>query len=138
VLPDPRSTDQPAGSTAQYTDHWTASAIAVKKSLVWELPEQAAAGGPPGVAVGVMFGDDVSLGGGLEASAVADALVLGSSLGDSAIVGLAEAGVEDSVCTAADGVTVAGVAQAALPTTKTKKTSGRRTSVTPGRARCTA
>jgi hypothetical protein len=133
------SIDQPAGSTAQYTGHWTASAIAVKKSLVWELPEQAAAGGPPGGAVGETLGDDVSLGGGgLEASTVADALVVGSTLGDSAIVGLAETGSDGSACTPAVGTTVAGVAQAALPTTKTKRTSGRRTSVTPGRARCTA
>ena len=61
----------------------------MKKSLVWELPEQAAAAGPPGGALGVTFGDEVSLGGGLEASAVADALAVGSSLGDSAIDGLA-------------------------------------------------
>ncbi len=62
----------------------------MKKSLVWELPEQAAAAGPPGVALGVTLGDAVSLGGGgLDDSAVADALSVGSSLGDSAIDGLA-------------------------------------------------
>ena len=52
---------------------------------------------------------------------MADALVVGSSLGDSAIVGLAETSAVGSVCSPALGVTVAGVAQAALPTTKTKK-----------------
>ena len=66
----------------------------MKKSLVWELPEQAAAAGPPGVAVGVTLGDEVSVGGGGlgRRSAGADALSVGSSLGDNTIVGLAEAG----------------------------------------------
>jgi hypothetical protein len=109
----------------------------VKKSFVCELPEQEAAGGPPGVGFAVMLGDDVSLGGALEAPASADALEVGSSLGESAMVGLAETAAVESVGTIAVGVTVDGVAQAALPTTKTKRTSGRRTSVTPGRARCT-
>ena len=52
----PASTNQPLGSTAQYTGQDTASAIAVKKSRVFALPVQALAAVSAGVGLGVEDG----------------------------------------------------------------------------------
>jgi hypothetical protein len=111
----------------------------VKKSLVCELPEHAAAvaSGPPGVGDGVTFGDAVSVDGSLEGLASVDALRLGSTLGGDVSPSVAEAVAGGSVSRALLGTGVDGAPHAALPARRRKKAIGRRTSVTPGRARCT-
>ena len=138
MLPEPRSTDHPGGRTAQYTGHPTASAMAVKKSFVWALPEQAeaAASGPPGDDEGVMAGDSDSAGGALEGVAGTDGLAVSAPLGE-APLGLAEATPVGSVLVGTLGGRDVVVPQAALPTSRRQRTIGRRTSVAPGRARCT-
>ena len=95
------------------------------------------ASGPPGDADGVTIGDAVSLGGALDGLAGTDGLAVGGSLGDTSNVGLAEAPGVASVAVGTLGVSVDVTPQAAQPTARRKRTIGRRTSVTPGRNRCT-
>ena len=118
--------------------------MAVKKSLVWALPEQAAAAasGPPGEADGLTDGDAVSVGGsldGLDGLGGTDGVSVGGSLGETSTVGLAETIAVASVAAGSVGANV-GVdvaPQAARPTARRKRTSGRRTFVTPARTRST-
>jgi hypothetical protein len=114
--------------------------MAVKKSLVWELPEHADAvpAGPLGVGDGVTFGDADSVGGTLDGVAGIDGLADGFVLGDTVTGRLAEAVAGVSVSIGTVGTGVDGAPHAALPAIRRKKAIGRRTSVTPGRARCTA
>jgi len=82
----PASTNQPAGRTAQYTGHRTASAIAAKKSCVFALPLQPFAAVSTGVGRAVVEAFGVG--------SIVDALgtsslgaVLGEPLGDASAVG---------------------------------------------------
>ena len=99
------------------------------------------ASGPPGVAVGVTWrADEVTVGrrrvDGLPPGPTGSASAPRSATASA--VGLAARRPSPGASRRRDSVGGVVAPQAALPTTTRKRTIGRRTSVTPGRARCTA